>query len=203
MTRCSCGTLKLDARDPDVPVSFDENSETYVLELSPERHFRMKYCFFCGGFGAPNMGEEFCSCGLLERWASDSKVAVEFDAKFNEYHVLYGNGVELMLYYCPGCGGRLPESKRGEFFEKLSGVEIDEFRTKLRKLKTIEGVIAVLGAPESESGPSNHATIHMELYKLKDWKRTLWFYPAGKTFIIGEIPDEQQVTFRNTRPHAV
>ncbi|HXT39666.1 MAG TPA: hypothetical protein VN887_06550, partial [Candidatus Angelobacter sp.] len=184
MTRCSCGSLKLWARDPDVPVSFDENSDTYVLELSHESHFKMPYCFICGGLGVTGEGKGFCSCGLLERWATDSKVAVEFDAKFNEYHVLYGKGWQLMLYYCPGCGGRLPKSKRGEFFEKPSEMEVDEFRTKLKKLKTIEEVIAVLGASESESGPSKHTAIQKELYKLKDSKRTLWFYPAGKTFII-------------------
>jgi len=184
MTRCSCDTLKLGAREPDFPVSFDENSETYVLELSSELHFQMKYCFFCGGFDDPDAGNEFCSCGLLERWAADPKVAVEFDAKFNVYHVLYGNDGQLRLYYCPDCGGRLPESKHGEFFEELSEAEVDEFRTKLRELKTIEEVIAVLGAPQSESGPSNHTAIHKELYNVKDWKRALWFQPAGRTVTI-------------------
>ena len=160
----------------------------------------MKYCFFCGGFGPPDVGKEFCSCGLVERWAADSKVAVEVDAKFNVYHVLCGNDGQLRLYYCPDCGGRLPESKHGEFFEELSEVEVDEFRTKLRELKTIEEVIAVLGAPESESGPSKITAIHKELYNVKDWRRALWFQPAGRTVTIcvQEFEDDELgITFHH------
>jgi hypothetical protein len=63
-------------------------------------------------------------------------------------------------------------------------VEVDEFRTKLRELKTIEEVIAVLGAPKSESGPSKLTAIHKELYNVKDWKRACWFQPAVRTVTI-------------------
>lgn len=77
-------------------------------------------------------------------------------------------------------------------------MEVDEFRTKLRELKTIEEVIAVLGAPESESGPSKITEIQKELYNVKDWKRALWFQPAGRTvrICVQEFEDgELGITF--------
>jgi len=183
-TQCSCRILKLWARDPKVPVSCDEASRTYLLQLSPDLRFPMAYCIICGGRRGFWARTKPCVCGLLEHWAADPNLSFEFDPKFNEYHVLDSQGGKLMVCYCPGCGGMAPESKRGQFFEEVSCREIAEFRKKLRGARALEEVIAILGQPTDTFGPLTFPRLEKELYRCKDVRRGACFYPSGRKFLI-------------------
>ncbi len=49
--------------------------------------------------------------------------AISYDAKFDEYWIPSGDARQC-LFFCPFCGERLPESKRGRWFEELGALGI-------------------------------------------------------------------------------
>ena len=57
-----------------------------------------------------------CKCGMLEQMADDPKCPVHFDARLNEYHISCEDGGQMMVYFCPFCGGRAPKSRRSLTF---------------------------------------------------------------------------------------
>ena len=50
--------------------------------------------------------------------------SVRYDARFDEYWVPAGNAQQL-LFFCPWCGERLPESQRDRWFDELEAKGLD------------------------------------------------------------------------------
>ena len=50
-----------------------------------------------------------------------------YSARFNEYGLIVhdGGASYIVIEYCPWCGAKLPDSKRGEWFEKLAALGFD------------------------------------------------------------------------------
>jgi hypothetical protein len=95
-----------------------------------------------------------CDCGSLERAAEDPANPIIFDSKFNEYQLEYhaGSGpAQMMIYYCPFCGGKAPGSKRNRFFARVSDEEFRHLSNMTKNIKTIEDAIKILGIPEIDS----------------------------------------------------
>ena len=90
-----------------------------------------------------------CNCGHLARLAEDSREAVQFDTRLNEYHILRkdGSGYSL-IYFCPLCGGRAPKSKRDSLFHRLTEAERHRLTEMTKDLRTVQDVIAALGEPD-------------------------------------------------------
>jgi hypothetical protein len=93
-----------------------------------------------------------CDCGYLERLANDPDMPVQFDARMNEFHFVYGpSGLgKLNIYHCPMCGGKAPESRRAAQFAQLSAEERNRLFNLTNPLKTVSDVIATLGEPDHD-----------------------------------------------------
>ena len=88
-----------------------------------------------------------CQCGAPEWWIADPHIPVEFDERMNEYGIVR-DGSWTVMRYCFWCGGKLPESKRGDFFTTPSEAELAEVRALLKGCKSHEDVARVLGPPD-------------------------------------------------------
>jgi hypothetical protein len=84
----------------------------------------------------------------LERLADDPTTPVEFDAELNEYHITRKGGGHWMIYYCPLCGGSVPESRRDQLFHALTDVERQRLIDLTLHLKTLDEVLAAFGPPD-------------------------------------------------------
>jgi hypothetical protein len=98
----------------------------------------------------PNPDAPECSCGLLERLAKEPLVPVAFDHALNEYHIVGGEGGRVMVYHCPHCGGRTPESRRADLFMHITHAETERLRGIVRNLESVSDVLAALGPPDRD-----------------------------------------------------
>lgn len=96
---------------------------------------------------APRKEKGVCKCGWLERAADDPKCPVKFDAKLNEYHMIYGTKGIMMLYHCPFCGGSAPKSKRELLFQKLTDAERQRLVNLTKDMRKVHDVTRVFGEP--------------------------------------------------------
>src|SRR6266403_1249049 len=80
--------------------------------------------------------------------ADDPNCPVEFDADLNEYHITCEGNGQMMIYYCPLCGGRAPKSRRSQLFHRLTDDERRRLLDLTKDLKTVTDVIAALGEPD-------------------------------------------------------
>lgn len=85
-----------------------------------------------------------CECGLLERFAADPRLPIEFDERTNEYEIVH-DGVRIPMQYCFRCGGRLPESTRASLFTTPDDNEMAEIAALLKGARSIDDVVRILG----------------------------------------------------------
>lgn len=93
-----------------------------------------------------------CECDRVRWAANEPRVPIAFDAKLGEYHLERrdDDGYEI-VFFCPFCGGRTPETKRGELFQFVSQAEKDRLaETYFEPLRTIDDVRRELGEPDVE-----------------------------------------------------
>ena len=121
-----------------------------------------------------------CNCQLPSQWAKDPNVPIQFDPKLNEYNLL-GDARTITLYYCPFCGRRLPESKRGELFVEASPEEQSALQTRLKGMKTIGEVIAILGEPDIDFGSMLFQPEDKAIYGYIDVIRAIRYNRLAKT----------------------
>jgi hypothetical protein len=124
-----------------------------------------------------------CKCNTLSQWATDLTVPIEFDAVLNEYHMVCGDKI-FMLYYCPLCGGRLPESRRGELFVEASPEEQSQLESRLAGVKTIDEIIARLGEPDLDFGATSFKAEDKAIYGYKDVIRSIRYERLAKTLTV-------------------
>jgi hypothetical protein len=92
-----------------------------------------------------------CSCGWLEREADEPDSPVVFDKQMGEYQMVSASGNRTsVLYHCPFCGGKAPESRRSNFFATLTASEIERLQALVAGLRTIEEVLARFGPPDED-----------------------------------------------------
>jgi hypothetical protein len=90
-----------------------------------------------------------CECKWLERADANPKVPISFDFELNEFHLHYPGG-QLMIYYCPFCGGTAPESLRDTFFTVITPDEEARLTGLTSDLKTVDALIAAFGPPDHD-----------------------------------------------------
>jgi len=56
----------------------------------------------------------------------------------------------MILQFCPFCGGRLEESKRGELFEAISDRAVQEIVSQVKDVKDRKGIEEKFGQPARE-----------------------------------------------------
>lgn len=122
-----------------------------------------------------------CQCGGPTRWASDPRYPVEFDQETGEYHLI-GSDRQAVMYYCFACGGRLPQSKRGEFFSQPDEGERSEVKRILAEVENIDDVRRILG-PADDTFERQQQDIGHSV-DVVEWKRTLRYSTRWKTFVL-------------------
>ncbi|MCW5556149.1 MAG: hypothetical protein KIS67_28845 [Verrucomicrobiae bacterium] len=184
MNPCHCGNLAKFAKDPEIPIQFTNKSGSYFVYLTSTNQQKLSFCFVCGGHSAQRE-EPKCKCKQLRKWSDVRGSCIQHDAVLNEYHLVYGDRCRLFLYYCPKCGGRLPESKSNRVSGKSFKVERLKFEKKLERAKTLEQVIKVLGGPPDERDTDiRFDKKEKEIYGAKPVKELIRYTQIARTLNI-------------------
>ena len=100
----------------------------------------------------PNNRIATCKCRFLERQANHPDSPICFDPQLNEYHFIHrmstGEEAKMMIYHCPFCGGRVPKSRRGELFHRLTHAEQCRLCELTESLRTVQDVTSAFGEPD-------------------------------------------------------
>jgi hypothetical protein len=132
------------------------------------------------------MGRNFdapkCDCRALEQFSREPSVPIEFDAKLNEYHIRGAVGDLVMIYYCPFCGGRTPDSRRDELFMHVTRAETERLKGLTRGLKTLDDVLDAFGPPDFDHPTGLEVTSNDSTGRPKTtWYRQLTFRGLSDT----------------------
>ena len=183
MSKC-CGHLEQVARDPRVPIKYVTETDTFTLHLSDSISVPSMFCTFCGGFGfeGRQTARRPCTCNRLISWAKDPSIPIRFDRQLNEFLlVLNETRIEDLLYFCPACGGRLPDSKRDELFTTPSKDDFERLHALIRQVDSIDEAINILGEPDRRVGPTLASSLDKEIYGISDIKQTLFYDNLSST----------------------
>ena len=90
----------------------------------------------------------YCNCRNPDEWKVNDKIPISYFEDLNEYHLMCKGGHGLIMNYCYFCGGKLPNSLRGQYFLELEESEVDEAKSFTKKIDTIEKIYEVLGEPD-------------------------------------------------------
>ena len=90
----------------------------------------------------------YCNCRHHEEWKVNDKIPISYFEELNEYNLMCEGGHGLIMYYCFFCGGKLPDSLRGQLFYELDKSEEDEVKSLIGKIDTVEKMHEVLGEPD-------------------------------------------------------
>ena len=96
------------------------------------------------------MAERSCECSHWTGWVKDPFFPIWFNSKMNEYTVVFGKTAtsSLVIYYCPICGGSMPESHRGDFFTIPSDEDRASARLFLQNITDATSMRSILGEPD-------------------------------------------------------
>ncbi|HSU53230.1 MAG TPA: hypothetical protein VLT36_04145 [Candidatus Dormibacteraeota bacterium] len=96
----------------------------------------------------PPPRKEICDCGILEHASKEPGHVIRWDDQLKEYHILYGKGGQMMIYYCPFCGGSTPKSQRSRLFHTLTDAECQRLCDLTKNMRTLQEVVASFGEPD-------------------------------------------------------
>ncbi len=188
-----CDHLRCWSEDPNVPVVYHRLTRRYSLELSATVRLADMYCMLCGARdGMPDSNGPQCTCGCLARWAADPALPIEYDAEFDEYHFFTPTDRRdhfWFIHYCPGCGHRMPKSKRVRLPEP-SETEAKAIRERTKDVKTVEDVIRVLGEPDKRFVPPPQDPLEKKIYGLTDIRLVLVYRSIAETADVHIQEDE-------------
>ena len=88
-----------------------------------------------------------CECGWLGLCLNDSTTPVDYDAQSNSFHFVGADGSRLMLYFCPMCGGKFPDSNHQIDVPVAPSGELDRLNELVGGLTTSDASITRLGKP--------------------------------------------------------
>ncbi len=94
--------------------------------------------------------KDICDCGALENAAKEPDHAIRWNEQMNEFYIAHGKGGRMMVYYCPFCGGRTPDSRRASFFAHVTQQEEHRIFELFRGIRKASDVVARFGAPDEE-----------------------------------------------------
>ena len=92
-----------------------------------------------------------CKCDWLQETTENPEFPIKFDENTNEYSISTESGGNLLISFCPFCGGKAPKSKRDQLFEIITSEEQARLMSITRKINTVEEAFEVLGEPDFET----------------------------------------------------
>jgi len=181
-TICKCGMLQQYVTDPIKLFIYDADRDMIALVLNDGVSLPFAFCHFCGGneMGPTAKGILSCQCNALSLWVKDSNNPLVYNNEFNEYRIVH-LGVELYFYYCPICGGKLPESKRSELYVEPLPEEIESINQKIKGVNNIGDIVKLLGEPDEVFGPPVIDTQIGGIYGQKNIKQIVIYNSLAKT----------------------
>ena len=93
---------------------------------------------------------DVCDCSVLENASKEPAHPIRWDERMNEYYLATGETGRMMIYYCPFCGGRAPESRRASMFAHVTQKEETRIFGLFRGIRTVADVFAKFGQPDEE-----------------------------------------------------
>ena len=151
----------------------------------------------------PKMNEQ-CSCGNPAKWAEDDTFPVEYDSRAGEFSIIHGRSgkARWLMFFCPSCGGRLPESRRQSFFTTPSEEERREVARLLEGIHDIASMQRVLGDPDEVTEWSDTGDTGWEHYGVRKWKRQFSYQKRWKTLVLMAVEEEDSsITFSISGRH--
>jgi len=86
----------------------------------------------------------------LENASKEIGSSICWDERMNEYHIVDTKGGQMMVYYCPFCGGSTPKSRRGSLFAHVTQQEEHRITELFRGIRKVSDVVARFGPPDEE-----------------------------------------------------
>jgi hypothetical protein len=107
----------------------------------------------------PNQKAPECECSVIAHMAAEPNLPITYDVKMHEWHIVGADGAKTIIYHCFFCGGRMPRSRREDFFHTVSDAESRRLFDLTRPLKTVADVVAAFGQPESDNPQGTTITL--------------------------------------------
>ena len=95
-----------------------------------------------------NLETTNCECGWLGTSLNDADIPVAYDPSTNSIHFVCPDSSRLMLYYCPMCGGKFPDSDYKMEVPIAPAGERARLETLLDAITTPDSATEKLGPPD-------------------------------------------------------
>jgi hypothetical protein len=144
----------------------------------------------------PEQKEKKCNCDSLKILADDYNIPIVFDKKEQQYILIGKKLSKMYFYYCPICGGHLPQSKIEDSFYTPSEKEIDLIINKIKDSKNISSIVKIFGNPDkefvySDENKTKGDEARNKVFGLGNTTRTLLYKTVGKTLDLFIDEDEE------------
>src|ERR1043166_6004649 len=93
-------------------------------------------------------------CETMSQVISAKGTRLRYDPVYAEYSLSVLDGHEFCVFYCPFCGSKAPESKRGEYFTIVTPEEKERILGLVEHLKNRTEIVQELGDPDWEHAKS-------------------------------------------------
>ena len=90
-----------------------------------------------------------CDCGWLSGPINDPSTNLSYDALNNK--IVLGDQTQYVIYHCPFCGGKFPDSSRPIWVPIVPQAEFERVRALVAGLATVDGIFERLGKPDYDS----------------------------------------------------
>jgi hypothetical protein len=91
-----------------------------------------------------------CDCGWLAQAINDPESGVAYDPEQNSVCLSHGRSF-YMMYHCPFCGGRFPDSSSPMWVPLVPQSEFDRLNACARGLADANAIIQRLGRPDYDA----------------------------------------------------
>ena len=94
--------------------------------------------------------KEICDCNALENASKEKDHPIRYDERMKEYYLACPDSGKMMIYYCPFCGGKTPESRRASFFAHVTREEETRIYNLFAGIRTVADVLTRFGQPDRD-----------------------------------------------------
>jgi hypothetical protein len=127
-----------------------------------------------------NRTEINCTCKMLQNWARNPKMPIKYNDNTKEYALVGRASIRVFIFYCPFCGGRLPESKRPSY--QPAADEVKDLRALMRDVTNVGSIRRILGKPDhtyrwTDDGLSR-------FHDIEKWKRSYVYEKRWRTLLL-------------------
>ena len=142
--------------------------------------------------------EQNCECGWLGCCLNDPSAPVGYDSQSNAFHFVGPERSQWILYFCPMCGGRFPDSNYQMDVPIAPDGEYARLQELVRELDTPDSTIAKLGNPDYDGMMKTYWNTNGE-YAVDNTRspiRNIEYYNLSEWYTIELYFDDGQIETR-------